>query len=299
MLEIDNSILTLTEKDNISYIQFNKLLEFQDKIKHCFTLKTHNVGFFRERPEMRASSIDRLAEEFQLDRNKIIQPIQEHTNNVYCFNKYKSPKVANNDSYSENDLLVSYIDKDNQNNDIFLDQDFKGIDSIVSNVNGISTILTGADCVMIQMYDPVNNVFANVHSGWRGTVKRIVQKAIKNLVLEYNTKPQDLICCISPSIRKDCFVVKQDVVDIFIDEFSYYTKKYPIILEREPDENGNNQFNIDTQYIIKLDLKAVGVTENNIIDSGICTLCNKDYFHSRRDEDDEHFNNNASLMSLI
>ena len=299
MLEINKSILTLTEKDDISYIQFNKLLEFQDKLKHCFTLKTNNIGFFREKPEIRNHSIDVLANEFQLNRNKIIQPVQTHTSNIFCFNKYKSPNVPSNDSYSANDLLVSYIDKDDQNNDIFVDQDFQDIDGFISNVNDISTILTGADCTMILMYDPVNNVFANVHSGWRGTVKHIVQRAVKNLALEYNTKPQDLICCISPAIRKECFVVKQDVVDIFIDELSYYTKKYPIILQREPDKEGNSQFNIDTQYIIKLDLRALGVSENNIIDSGICTLCNSEYFHSRRAEDDEHFNINASLMSLI
>ena len=299
MLEINHSILTLTEKDNISYIQFNKLLEFQDKLKHCFTLKTNNIGFYREKPDIRNKSFEIITNEFELNRNKIIQPVQTHTSNIYCLNKFKSPNVPSNDSYSTNDLLVSYIDKDDQRNDVFHDQDFLDIDGIISNVNEISTIVTGADCVIVLMYDPINNVYANIHSGWRGTVKRIVQKAVKNLVSEYNSDPKNLICCISPSIRKECFVVKQDVVEIFIDEFSYYTKKYPIILQIEDDEQGNSQFNIDTSYIIKLDLKAVGVSENNIIDSGLCTKCKSDYFHSRRAENDEVFNINGSLMSLI
>jgi len=299
MLEINNSILTLTEKENISYIQFNKLLEFQDRLKHCFTLKTNNIGFYREKPEIRERSFEVLANEFQLNRNKIIQPVQTHTSNIYCLNKFKSPSIPSNDSYSVNDLLVSYIDKDDQRNDVFRDQDFIDIDGLISNVNDVSTLVTGADCIVVLMYDPVNNVCANIHSGWRGTVKHIVQKAVKTMVAEYNTNTKNLICCISPFIRKECFVVKQDVVDIFIDELSYYTKKYPIILQIEDDAHGNSQFNIDTSYIIKLDLKAIGVLDENIIDSGLCTKCNSDYFHSRRAENDDVFNINGSLMSLI
>ena len=50
--------------------------------------------------------------------------------------------------------------------------------------------------------------------------------------------------------------------------------------------------------IVEDDLLALD-SENNIIDSGLCTKCKSDYFHSRRAENDEVFNINGSLMSLI
>lgn len=299
MFDYDKSIVTINESINgISYVQFNKLLEFQDKIKHCFTLKSNNVGFYWNKPEIREKSIEIISNEFNLNKNRIVQPLQTHTNSIYCFNKFNGPKVASNDSFSNEDLLVSYIDESDPDKDIFDNKDFQNIDGIISNVPGISSIVTGADCCIILIYDPVNNVYANIHSGWRGTVKKIVLKAIKNLSYEYGSKPSNLIVCISPCIRKECYEIKQDVVDIFIDEFSNYIKKNPIIQELG-EVNGEKTFKLDIPYLIKLMLRSSGVLDQNIFDSKICAKCNNEYFHSRRAENDDNFNVNGSMMTII
>ena len=235
MLEINKSILTLTEKDDISYIQFNK---------------------------------------------------------------FKGPDLPSNDSFSKNDLLVSYIDDNDSSKDVFSDDDFLEIDGFISNVKDIATLTTAADCTSILMYDPDKNVYANIHSGWRGTVLRIVEKALSIMRFEYGCDTRNIICCIGPSIRKECFLVNEDVVEIFIDEFSNYTKRYPIIQKTDLTNEKGVQYKLDSNRIIKLMMQDAGVIEENIIDSNICTNCNSEYFHSKRKEGADDFNINGCLMSL-
>ena len=44
---MDNIIIKKT--DQIEYLQFKKLLEFQDDLIHAYTLKTYDIGFRRRR----------------------------------------------------------------------------------------------------------------------------------------------------------------------------------------------------------------------------------------------------------
>ena len=45
-------------------------------------------------------------------------------------------------------------------------------------------------------------------------------------------------------------------------------------------------------------LKQIGLKQENIIDSNICTMCHPEYFHSYR-ADKENSGRNAAMISLI
>ena len=55
-----------------------------------------------------------------------------------------------------------------------------------------------------------------------------------------------------------------------------------IIQTKKIYEQKNNKWYIDTILINRLILKNKGLKEENIIDSGICSVCNKEMIHSYR-----------------
>ena len=89
----------------------------------------------------------------------------------------------------------------------------------ITNKKDIALATTNADCILLLFFDPVNKVIANVHSGWRGTIQRISVKTVQKMVNKFNCKPENIICCICPSIRKCHFEVENDVKEIFEKEF--------------------------------------------------------------------------------
>ena len=93
------------------------------------------------------------------------------------------------------------------------------IDGLVTNKTNISLATTNADCILLLFFDPVKKVIANVHSGWRGTLQRISIEAVNKMKDEYGCNPEDIICCICPSIRKCHFKVHKDVQEPFYNEF--------------------------------------------------------------------------------
>ena len=95
---------------------------------------------------------------------------------------------------------------------------------------------------------------------------------------EYGSNPKDIICCISASIRKCHFEVSEDVKELYEKEFTDIEFSKEIIEETLPNE----KWHIDTVLINKILLKRLGLLEENIIDSGLCTVCNKEQIHSFR-----------------
>ena len=100
------------------------------------------------------------------------------------------------------------------------------------------------------------------------------------MIKEFECNPKDIICCICPSIRKCHFEVEKDVKDMFENEFKDLENLNNIIEEKIP----NAKWNIDTVLINEMILEKQGLKKENIIDSGICSVCNSDLIHSYRVE---------------
>ena len=63
------------------------------------------------------------------------------------------------------------------------------------------------------------------------------------------------------------------------------------------DDKGETWF-VDTVKINQILLKKEGLKEENIIDSGICSVCNSDLIHSYRVEK-QNFSLATAIISLI
>ena len=144
-------------------------------------------------------------------------------------------------------------------------------DAIITSKKNIPLVIKTADCIPILLYDKENKVIALVHSGWKGTLNNITSKTVTKMINEFNSKPNNIMVYIYPSIRKCHFEVKDDVYKLFKEKISntnkYVTKKL-------------NKYYIDLQQIIIDSLHILGI--NNIYDSGICTYCHNDKFYSYR-----------------
>lgn len=150
-------------------------------------------------------------------------------------------------------------------------------DGIITDKKNIPIITRSKDCVSIFLYDKENSVIGNLHSGWRGTLSSIITNGINKMISIYNSKPENIIMVILPSIRICCFMVDSDV-------YNLYKEKYP---DKKYYKKKDNKYLISMQDIIKDDAIKLGIKKENIIDTKICTLCNHDKFNSHRNKDDE------------
>lgn len=151
--------------------------------------------------------------------------------------------------------------------------ELEGIDAVVTAVPRICACASTADCVPVLLYDPVKKVVAAVHSGWRGTVIRIVETVIQTMRQHYACDAKDILACIGPSISVDAFEVGDEVYEAFrnagfdMNTIARHDEKWHIDLWE-----ANRQILLDQ-----------GVGEGHTEISGICTYTHsEDFFSARR-----------------
>ena len=255
MKDLSNENVIHVKKENIEYIQFRKLLEHKN-IQHCFTLKPLDFAgnnTYEEKKEEVEKGLKLLSEEFGFSVKDICRPKQTHTDKV--------EKVEDGDE-------GIYIQK------------FDNVDGLVTDKKNKVLMLGFADCTPLLFYDPIKKVIANTHSGWKGTLQIIGVRTIEKMMSEYGCNPKDIISCIGPHIRKCHFEVDEDVKDLFYNKFKDLDKIEEIISYNSE----SNKYYIDTAAINKQILLNIGLKEENIIDSNICTVYNWDICHSFRAE---------------
>ena len=262
---LNNQEIVIIQNEDLKIMQFKKLLEF-DKLSHAFTLKpidVKNSNEYKGNKEEVDNSFKTICELLELDIKNIIRPYQTHSDNIKEVNEEYG---MFNEKFIDTDGLIT--DK---------------IDKVLS--------LTFADCTPIYLYDKNKKIIGNIHSGWKGTVKKIAKKSVKFMKEKFGSNPKDIICVIGPTIRKCHFEVKQDVREIFYNEFKYMENIDDIIQYSEKTKS----YFIDTVSINKNLLQEEGILQENIIDSKVCTYCNSNIIHSYRKEGKEAGRNTAII----
>lgn len=140
-------------------------------------------------------------------------------------------------------------------------------DALITNVKNLGLAISSADCPAIFIYDSGKKVIAAVHSGWRGTEKKIVKKTINKLKNEFNSDPSDLIIYLGPSISQNSYEVGEDVAQKFDEEF---------ILKKE------NKFYLNLSAANFKMVIEEGVKRTNIQVSKLCSYEYKNLLHSYR-----------------
>ena len=139
-------------------------------------------------------------------------------------------------------------------------------DGLITNEKNFLLCTVEADCVPVYFYDPVKEVIAMVHSGWKGTVKKISEVAIKKMRDTFSCDTQNLLVAIGPHICKDCYEVGQDVFEEFRQSFD--SQELDKIFTRKNQE----KYLLNLEQAVKITLVKNGVPEKNIFSTGVCTL---------------------------
>ena len=196
MKDLSNENVIHVKKNGIEYLQFRRLLEYSDVITHAYSLGIdkdyRTIGanlelLPKEIYETKMNNYKELCKCLNINFNNLTKPTQNHTDEVMYINK----KELEN----EPDInLEKYSNKD----------------GIITDSRNIALLTTNADCILMLFYDPVKNVIANVHSGWKGTAQKIGQKAVLKMIEEYGSNPKDIICCLGPCIQK-CHMLRMNI----------------------------------------------------------------------------------------
>lgn len=282
MKDLSNKNVIRINKNGVQYLQFRKLLEYKDIITHAYSIGT-DVNF-------RTARVNKQ----QLPENEFNKAIQDYKNLCNAINVDYKNIVKTNQEHTDNIAIANK--KINQDfPDINLEE-YSKTDGIVTNRPNLVLSTTNADCILLLFFDPVTKTIANTHSGWKGTLQRISVKTVEKMINEFNSKPEDIICCICSSIRKCHFEVDRDVKEMFENEFKDLNINKNIdIMEKQKDKE---KWNIDTVLINRIILEKTGLKAENIIDSGLCSVCNKELIHSFRVEK-EGYGLNTAIISLI
>ena len=83
-------------------------------------------------------------------------------------------------------------------------------DALVTATPGVVLAILTADCVPIVLHDPVADVLACVHAGWRGTVAGVSAAALAAMQA-LGSRPADVIAGIGPAIAAARYQVGADV----------------------------------------------------------------------------------------
>ena len=140
-------------------------------------------------------------------------------------------------------------------------------DAMITAKPGIGLAISTADCTSIFIYDKRNRLIAAVHSGWRGTTKKILKKTLIRLKEEYNSRADDLIVYVGPSISQKNYEVGEEIAQQF-------DKKY---LRYE-----NNKIYLDVARANLDMIYNFGVQTNQVEQSPLCSFEEKNLLHSYR-----------------
>jgi YfiH family protein len=173
-------------------------------------------------------------------------------------------------------------------------------DGLLTTAPGLWLGIQTADCLPIILVDPKRRAVGVFHAGWRGTVKRIVEKGVGEMRLQFGSRPRDLKAAIGPGIHGCCYEVGSEVREQFESQFAYAAKlfreveqrdpvrdKYPMLFltARPPGHSAlPKKIFLDLVEANRHQLLAAGVPARSIEASPLCTSCRHDLLFSYRAE---------------
>ena len=228
-------------------IKSKKLSQFEN-IKHGISTISTGGLVFETNPKSGGFTIGktRFFHNIDIDEADIfVKSEQKHTGNITCIGHHNLEKnlFGKHASIPEND-------------------------AIITNVVGVNLVVYTADCVPVLLYDPVEEVIAVVHAGWRGIVKGIVGNTVKAMKKDFGSSPDDIVTYIGPCLCKSHFEVHSDVADKFNILFPHNDD---IVLVLDKFDDKGVKFQVDLRKAVEQQLLQQGIDINNIEIDEHCT----------------------------
>ncbi len=140
-------------------------------------------------------------------------------------------------------------------------------DAMITKKTNTALCISTADCTSVFVYDPKVKIIAGIHSGWRGTQKKITAKTLNRMKSEFGCKADNLFVYLGPSVSQVNYEVGKEVADLF--EPRYIDKK-------------NNKLYLDVPAANYDMIQEAGVPPGQIQKSSLCSFEYKELLHSYR-----------------
>ena len=171
-------------------------------------------------------------------------------------------------------------------------------DGLITCTPGILLAVQTADCLPVILVDPKHHAVGVFHAGWRGTIKRIVEKGVGEMQRCFGTQPRHIKAAIGPGIHGCCYEVGPEVREKFESQFAYAAElfrevkesdlireKYPLLfLSARPPGHSElpHKIFLDLVEANRRQLIDAGVLPRNITASDLCSACRPDLLFSYR-----------------
>jgi hypothetical protein len=242
--------LTLNQTDEIPFFQFPRFLDFP-LVRH---------GIFSRNGGRSAPPNDTL--NVSLNTGDSISDVQENRR-LILQSLGGSDLVFMNQVHGDQILILD--GNPPRPRDAFITRGTG--DAIITREKGRNLVIQVADCQPVLLLDPVRNVVAGVHSGWRGSLSDIAGKTVAVMREKFRCNPSDLLAGIGPSLGPCC------------GEFIHYKEEIPESLWKYKASKTDC---FDFWSLTIDQLTQQGVTRKNILNSGVCTRCHSERFFSYR-----------------
>jgi polyphenol oxidase len=173
-------------------------------------------------------------------------------------------------------------------------------DGLITCMPGVLLAIQTADCLPIILVDTKQRAVGVFHAGWRGTVKRIVEKGVGEMHRWFGTLPRNIKAAIGPGVHACCYAVGPEVRQQFESQFAYaddlfretkesdpVREKYPLLFltARAPGHSElPTKIFLDLVEANRRQLIDAGVSPKNITASPLCSGCRPDLLFSYRAE---------------
>ncbi len=238
------------------------------RITHCFTTRLGGVS---------RGKIEGLNLGFRVGDDEA--SVKENYRLVSLDNNINLEKaVLSKQTHTDNIRIVT---KSDFGKGIVCPSNIEDTDALVTNISGNALVVFAADCTPILLFDPIQNVAAAIHSGWRGSVKKIAPKCVGLMQKDFGSNPHDILAIIGPCIGQCCFEFGSDATN-------YFDTKYL--------KSSGNKYMVDLKSYIADDLKNSGINPDNVDICPSCTMCGRDKFYSYRADRDKTGRQAAIIM---
>jgi polyphenol oxidase len=171
-------------------------------------------------------------------------------------------------------------------------------DGLITDVPELLLAVQTADCLPVIVADRKRRAVGVFHAGWRGTVRRIVEKGVGEMRRHFGSNPRDLVAAIGPGIQSCCYEVGEEVRRKFESQFAYGSKLFREVKESDPVREKYPLLFLTarapghSELPVKLFLDLVEANRRQLIDAGVvpknidatapCTACHPELLFSFR-----------------
>lgn len=140
-------------------------------------------------------------------------------------------------------------------------------DALVTGARRLPLVTLVADCVPVALVDPVRQVGAVAHAGWRGLAGGVLENTLEALRQTWGSTASDLIAWIGPAIGQCCYEVGPEVAEQLPQH----------VVSGEGDRS-----RLDLRAATRHRLSEAGLVGENVTGLDLCTACHPELFFSHR-----------------